>query len=68
MYLNSLREKCNLKHKDKAFKNNVGQTVVIKGEAKNQGHWKIDIVNHPHIDKDNIIRVAQLRIAKKLID
>ena len=25
--------------------------VVIKGDAKIRGHWKIDIVNHPHIGK-----------------
>ena len=41
---------------------------MVKGEEKNRGHWKISIVNHLYIDKDNIIRVAQLRIGKKLID
>ena len=29
---------------------------------------KIGIVNHLYIGKDNIIRVAELRIGKKLID
>ena len=42
--------------------------MVIKGEAKIRGHGKIDIANHPHIGKYNIIRVAQLRIGKKIID
>ena len=41
---------------------------MIKGDVKNRGHLKIDIVNHPDIGKGNIIRVAQLRIGKKLID
>ena len=41
---------------------------MIKGEEKNRGRWKIDIVNHLYIGKDNIIRVAQLRIGKKLTD
>ena len=67
-YLVALREKHNLKNKDKPFKINVGDVVLIKGEEKNRGHWKIGIVNHLYNGKDNIIRVAQLRIGKKLID
>ena len=42
--------------------------MLIKGEEKNRGHWKIGIVNHLYSGKDNIIRVVQLRIRKKLID
>ena len=56
-----------VKHKDKTFKINVGDVMMIKGEEKNRGHWKIGIVNRLHIGKDNIIRVAQLHIGK-LID
>ena len=41
---------------------------MIKGAEKNRGHWKIDIINHPYICKDNIIRVTQLLIGKKLIN
>ena len=67
-YLVALREKHNLKNKDKTFKINVGDVVLIKGEEKNRGHWKIGIVNHLYSGKDNIIRVAQLRIGKKLTD
>ena len=47
---------------------NVGDVVMIKGEEKYRGHWKIGIVNDLYINRDNIIRVAQLRIGKKLID
>ena len=67
-YLVSLREKHNLKNKDKTFKINVGDAVMIKWEEENRGHWKIGIVNHLYIGKDNIIRIAKLRIGKKLID
>ena len=66
-YLEALREKYNLKNKDKTLKINVGDVVMIKGEEKNRGHWKIGIVNHLYIGKDNIIRVAQLCIGKKSI-
>ena len=47
---------------------NLGDVVMIKGEEKNRGHWKISIVNDLYIGRNNIIRVAQLRIGKKLID
>ena len=40
---------------------------MIKGEEKDQGHWKIGITNNLYTGKNNIIRVAQLRIGKKLI-
>ena len=53
-----LREKHNLKHKDKTFKINVGDIIKIKGAGKNEGHWMIGIVNHPQIGKDINIRVA----------
>ena len=39
---------------------------MIKGEEKNREHWKIGIVNHLYIGKDNSIRFAQLRIGNKL--
>ena len=56
------------KTQNKTFKINLGDVVLINGEEKNRGHWNIDIVNHLYNGKDNIIRVAQLRIRKKLID
>ena len=56
-----------MKNKDKTLKINVGDVVMIKGEEKNRGYWKIGTVSHLYIGKDNIIRVAQLRIGKKLI-
>ena len=54
-YLVALREKSNLKNKNKTFKMNVGDVVLIKGEEKNRGLWKISIVNHLYNGKDNII-------------
>ena len=35
---------------------------------KNQRNWKKGIVSHLYVGKNNIIRVAQLFIGKKLID
>ena len=67
-YLLVLREKHKLKHKNKTFKINLGDVVMIKGEEKNRGHWKIAIKNHLYVGKDNIIRVAQLHTGKKITD
>ena len=64
----ALREKHNLKHKVKTFKINLDDEVMIKGEEKNCQPWKIGILNHLYIGKDNSIRVAQLDIRQKLID
>ena len=64
----SPQKKTQPEKKDKTFKINVGDVVLIKGEEKNRGHWKIGFVNHLYSGKDNIIRVVQLRIGKKLID
>ena len=54
-YIVDLREKQNLKHKDKMFKINVDDAVMIKGEEKNREYWKRGIVNQLHIGKGNII-------------
>ena len=37
-YLVAFREKHNLKHKDKTFKINIGNVVMIKAEEKSRGH------------------------------
>ena len=42
--------------------------MMIKREEKNRGHWKIGTINHLYVAKNSIIWVAQLSIAKKLID
>ena len=54
-----------MKHKDKTFKINLGDVVMIKGEEKNRGQWKISIVNH---FVNHFYIVVQLSIGKKLID
>ena len=42
--------------------------MIIKGEEEIRGHRKIGNVNHLYIGKESIIRVAELRIGKKLTD
>ena len=43
-YLVALRERHNLNHKDKHADIHIGEVVIIKGESKNRGHWKLSIV------------------------
>ena len=38
--------------------------MLIKGESKNGGHWKLAFVEKLHSGKDNVIRAVGLRTAK----
>ena len=42
-----LRERHNIKHKEKVVKIDIRDVVMIKGEDK-RGKWKIDIVKNRH--------------------
>ena len=42
--------------------------MIIKGESKHQGHWKLTIIENLHSGKDNVIRAAELRIAKNYLE
>ena len=67
-YLVALRERQNLNHKDKPADVLTGDVVIIKGESKNRGHWKLVIVEKLHPGKDNIIRAVGLRTAKNYLE
>ena len=43
-YLTALRERHNIPHKTKVVKIDIGDVVMIKGEDKRRGKWKIGIV------------------------
>ena len=42
--------------------------MIIKGESKNRGHWKLAIVEKLHSGKDNVIRAVELRAAKSYLE
>ena len=67
-YLVALRERQNVNHKDKLEDIQTGDTVIIKGESKNRGHWKLATVEKLHPGKDNVIRVAGLQTGKKYLE
>ena len=67
-YLVALRERHSLNHKDKLAYIQIGDVVIIKGENKNRGHWKLAIVEKLQPGEDNAIRAVGLQIAKNYLE
>ena len=67
-YLVALRERHNLNHKGKDTNIQIGDVVIIKGESKNRGKWKLAIVEKLHRGKDNVVRVVGLHTAKNYLE
>ena len=67
-YLVALTERQNLNHKDKHADIRIGDVVIIKGESKNRGHWKLAVVEKLPSGKDNAIGVVGLRTAKNYLE
>ncbi len=42
----------------------IGDIVIIKGEEKNWGRWKLAVVTAIILGRDGVIRVAKLRTGK----
>ena len=42
--------------------------VIIKGESKNRGNWKLAIVEKLRHGKDSVVRVVGLRTAKNYLE
>ena len=61
-YLKALRERHNMKHGNKVLSLKIGDVVIVRGEEKNRGKWKIGIVDRLIIGKDGVVRGAQLRV------
>ena len=67
-YLTALRERHNLSHKEKPVKININDVVMIKGDEKNRGKWKIGIIENVFMVKDNTIRLIRIFTGKSVID
>ena len=67
-YLVALRERQNVNHEDKLEDIQIADVVIIKGESKNRGHWKLTIVEKLHSGKDNVTRVVVLQTGKKYLE
>ena len=61
--LTALRERHNMAHNTKEVKIDIGDVVMIKGEDKRRGKWKIGIVKELYRGKDQEIRSVQIKTA-----
>ena len=66
-YVAALRERHNLSHKDRTRKVKIGDIVMIKGESKNRGHWKIGKVSQLYTGKDEVVRAVQIQVRIKFL-
>ena len=59
-YLRSLREKLNMKNKQRHIKIAIIDVVLIKGKDKDRDKWSIGSVEELYEQKDNIIKAVKL--------
>ena len=67
-YLKALRERHNLKHRPKEMVLKRGDVVLIKGEQRNRGTWKMGIVEKLIEGRDKIVRGVRLRAGKSYLE
>ena len=46
----------------------VGDVILIKGDERNRGHWKIGVVDELFPGRDGIVRAAKLRAGKSYLE
>ena len=66
-YPAALRERQNFSHKGITRKVKIGDIVMIKGESKNRGHWKIGKVSQLYTGKDEVVRAVQIQVETKFL-
>ena len=66
--MTALRERHNIQHKSKAVDINVGDVVMIKGESKKKGRWKIGIISELFQGKDDQIQGARVKTPSGYLD
>jgi hypothetical protein len=67
-YIKSLRERHNLKHDRKEMALKPVDAVMIKGEEKNRGVWRIGIVEKLIQGRDKVVRGVRLRAGKSYLE
>ena len=50
------------------MKININDVVMINGDERNRGKWKIGIIENIFMGKDNIIRSIRIRTGKNIIE
>ena len=67
-YLRGLRERHNMKHNKRQLSVTSGEVVIIKGDEKNRGQWKLGIVDELFPGSDGVIRAVKLRAGKSYLE
>ena len=67
-YLKTLRERHNLKFKDREPHIAVGEVVLIRGDEKNRGQWSIGVVEILIKGKDDVILGVRLKTNKSHVE
>ena len=67
-YIRGLREKHNLQHHGKTNVLKIGDVMIIKGDERNKGHWKLGIVKELIKGRDGVVRGAKLRTGNATLE
>jgi len=67
-YIRGLRERHNLQHHGKTNALKIGDVMLIKGDERNKGHWKLGIVKELIKGRDGIVRGAKLRTGNAILE
>ena len=67
-YLKALRERHNMKNQTKEMSLKPGDVVLIKGDERNRGKWKIGVVEKLIEGRDGIVRAVRLRAGKSFLE
>ncbi|XP_068704661.1 uncharacterized protein [Montipora foliosa] len=67
-YLKSLRVRHNLNQKTKETALTPGDVVLIKGEERNRGLWRLGVVDKLIPGRDGIVRAVRLRDGKSFLE
>lgn len=67
-YMRALRERQNLMHGGKQRELRKGDVMLIKGDEKNRGLWKVGIVDELIPGRDSVVRGVRLRTGKSFME
>ena len=67
-YLKSLREQHNMKNQTKEMNAKPSDVVLIKGDERNRGKWKIGVIHTLIKGRDGIVRAVWLRAGKSYLE
>ena len=67
-YLKALRERHNMKNQVKELNAKPGDVVLIKGDERNRGKWKIGIIDTLIKGRDGVLRAVRLRAGRSYLE